>query len=166
MDRKGLEMAFNMIFSIIIIIAIVGMAIYAIVFFLNFNKCASVAQFFLNFEDKVESQWLQTNSFFDEEVSYPLPSSVDEVCFWDADPVNLPDEYIEKLSSLRFSDSNVFLVPIDSSCLIHYQVKSKGGTPLLDLSDVQNFHCEPVIKGKVTIHLKKDISDALIKIVP
>ena len=58
MEKRGqIQISFGMIFSIIIIIAIVAVSIYVITIFLDFNKCGKVVLFYEDLEEEIQKAW-------------------------------------------------------------------------------------------------------------
>lgn len=74
-------MSFGMIFSIILIIAFIGFAFFAIQKFLGIQKIAQTKQFQDDLQTDVTSAYLAAQS--SRTVSYNLPSSIVQVCFSD-----------------------------------------------------------------------------------
>jgi len=164
--KKGqLEISFSMIFSIIVIIAIVATSFYVIRFFLNLNKCNEVGFFFNDFQKKVDSAWASgdTQSTFESD----LPGSIRAVCFGNYSLVaptgNTADmqkynEMKDYIKSRR--DKNLFIYPISGSCdsnLAYYDLKHSipaGG----------QFFCINTQDGKLSVKLSKTSSDSLVKL--
>ncbi len=72
-------MSFSMIFSIIIIIAIIGVAFYAITYFLNLSRCGQITTFYDDLQDEANQAWVSTNHRKVFEGS--VPSGIEYVCF-------------------------------------------------------------------------------------
>lgn len=166
MEKKGsLSLSFGMIFSIIMIIAILGVAFYAISFFLNLQKCSSVGLFHNDFQNKINSAWIA--EIVSEEFSLSLPKKIKSVCFGDLkNPGSLDaeteiayDELIMYSTLTQQDESNMFLHPQDKSCDMGYQ-KVKH----IDLEELGKFTCFSNNNGRVTFKIKKGSEDALVKI--
>ena len=78
--KKGgqLKISFGMIFSIILIIAFISLAIYGILWFLEKQKVAKVGMFYQDFQDDVDS--LYRGTYGSDEFVYSLPGEIEEVC--------------------------------------------------------------------------------------
>jgi len=78
-NKKGyMEISFGMIFTIILIIAFIAFAFYAIQKFIFFQKDSQYRIFIEDFQNDVDKMWKSTSS--SQEVSYRLPSSIKQVC--------------------------------------------------------------------------------------
>jgi len=77
--RSQMKLSFGMIFSIILIVAFLAVAFYAIYVFLGINESAKIAKFTEGLQNDVDKLW--TGSKGTQSVDYFLPSKVDGVCF-------------------------------------------------------------------------------------
>ncbi|MFA5953858.1 MAG: hypothetical protein WC812_04660 [Candidatus Pacearchaeota archaeon] len=78
-NKRGyLEISFGMIFTIILIIAFIAFAFYAIQKFIFFQKDSQYRLFLEDFKSDVDKMWKTTSG--SQEVSYRLPSSIKQVC--------------------------------------------------------------------------------------
>ncbi len=142
---------FETIFSIIIIIAIISVATYAIIYFLSWNRCTKVGLFFDSLQDEVNRAW--SSSKYINEFDAGLPSSIDEVCFG-----NLDNSERRFIGYYPVRNANVFLYPPENSCdgkLFSYR---------LEHVQINDFFCVQVSDEKISIKLEKDITDARVKI--
>src|SRR3989344_725215 len=87
-SKRGQEvmgMSISTILSIFIIAIIIAVAIYAIVHFLNINKCANVGLFYDSLQSEVNKAWASGRyiDVFEKEIvsSGALKTSVEFVCF-------------------------------------------------------------------------------------
>ncbi|MCA9485431.1 MAG: hypothetical protein KC506_01145, partial [Nanoarchaeota archaeon] len=131
MKKKGqaiFGMSFGTIFSIIIIIAIVFVAFFAIRHFLKINKCTQIGFFYEELGDKVESVWTSggANDIFIGTLpaSGILSSKITHVCFGDLSQRTSGDAESQSVGSdleefYRTSDldENVFMYPPEETCL-------------------------------------------------
>jgi hypothetical protein len=158
--KKGgqVQISFGMIFSIIIIIATLATAFYAIRFFLGIQNCAQAGSFVESLKNRVDLAW---KSEISQDVYTLKPSKgIEEVCFGNltqSDSVRYPEEY----KQLRFyskNGENVFLYPPRNSC----------GTSLSAFNmkhfRVDNFFCVKIKQGTATIKLSKGSFDSLVTI--
>jgi len=163
--RGQFEISFSMIFSIIVIIAIVATSFYVIRYFLNLNKCNEVAFFFNDFQNKVNDAWRSgdTQSTFESN----LPGSVRAVCFGNYSLVapmgNTADaqRYNELRDYVRTKrDKNLFIYPSSGSCdasISYYNLQHS-------IPAAGQFFCVDTVNGKLDVKLSKTSSDPLVKL--
>ena len=171
MNKRGQEilgLSFGAIFSIIIIIAIIGVAFFAIAHFLSLNNCTQVGLAFREFQDEIDNAW--TSGIYRDNFEIILPSSgilnsgIEYVCIGELssslEPATSPlvkqgiEDYITS------QQNNFFLYPPDRACdgeldsfnLAH--AKTKDG----------NFFCVKVEKGKAIVKLEKTVTDDSVKV--
>ena len=161
MNKRGaLELSFGMIFSVIIIIAIVGVAIYAITTFLNIGKTSQIGLFHQRFQETVDDVW--ASSITNRVVSFSIPKSVKLVCFGSLSGSTYNPQYEDEFRELKRYSSNFeqqntnrFLYPSDKAGEFAYKKVEK-----VDLSGMLNgFDCFPVDSGTVKIRLIKEDFD-------
>src|SRR3989338_2426588 len=56
-EKRGLELSFSMIFSIIVIIAIVAVAFYMISYLLKLKNCTELGLFGRDLQDTIDRAW-------------------------------------------------------------------------------------------------------------
>ena len=157
--RGSISLSFGMIFSIIIIIAIIGVAFYAISYFLNLGKCTEISLFYQNFQKEVDKAW--SSEITRESFIGNLPGGIKSVCFFDRDAtgaIGVGEEY-EALEDYFITRGNMFLYPPEDAC---NQVSKKAEH--VDLSGLGGWHCFEVRDKKVRIPLEKGSFDALVRI--
>jgi len=156
--RGQFQLSFGMIFSIFIIAATVAVAIYAIVFFLDFQKCSEIGLFYQDLKGDVDKAWVTpiVESTFGERI----PSAVDYVCFGNlTQEVSAIDR--DRRDELRrrggVRRNNVFIFP-PGAC--------EGNLASFSLrnAEVEEFFCNERSDGEVSVKLSKDVSDALVKL--
>ena len=81
MKRGQFQISFGMLFSIILIIAFVAVAIYVIMFFLKMKKCSEISLFVKDLQEKIDRAWSSEESDF--LFTRSLPSGIKKVCFID-----------------------------------------------------------------------------------
>ncbi len=158
-NKKGQEvfgMPFTVIFSIIIIVAVLFTAFFVIRWFLNFQRCSQAGLFFNDLEKEVkeayESSFSDTG---DEPFTRQLPRSVEKVCMADLSKEYDPDgeeeeKIILELERYGDSDSNIFLYPSREICT---EAQSKY---IEYLEEKDGLYCFDVENGKVEIRIKRD----------
>jgi len=126
-------MSFSMIFSIIIIIAIIATAIYAITKFAGLGNCAQIGLFFDDFQDEIDKAW--TSGIYSDTFEIDLPAKIEEICF--------------------DTDSTLSLIPSEKACDGDLSFKT------LKHVNVTNNFCK-VLEDENTIKLKKGPRDNLV----
>jgi len=154
-----------MIISIIMIIAIVGIATYVIVHFIGLGKATQLGLFYQDFQDSVDDVWNSaiTNKVF----SFNLPTEIKSVCFGDLNGRGFDTKYEEEYEELKeFSsgfdreNKNMFLYPVGKADEFAYL-----NVEHVDLSGIENgFSCFDVRSGKVEIRLEKAEYDSEVRV--
>jgi len=142
-NRRGnLELSFNMIFSIILIIAILGAAFYVLSFFFNINKCTNNGLFYKDLQTEIDKAW--NADFAEDTISLSLPGSSDFVCFGNvslgAEP-GITKQY-DEIKFYGTRGNNLYIYPIKSACnkdLSSYNLKHVQSSKMF---------CAPVKEGK------------------
>lgn len=156
--KAQLELSFSMIFSIIIIIAILAVAFYVITYFLNLSSCTDIGLFYNDLQTRVDKAW--ASEITQEVVSIKLPTSIKEVCVGQLNGTGV-SQYKEEYDFLRryaILGKNVFLYPSSSACdvkLAYYNLQH---------STTDTFFCTPVQGGQVKLKLTKGSFDALVRV--
>jgi hypothetical protein len=119
MKKRGIQLAFGMIFSIIIIIAIIAVSFFVISHFLELRDCTEVGIFYQSLQKDVDQIW-RSNSARDI-FSGSLPSGIEFVCFGDLNQPSL--QFQDFIIELRLynENSNTFLWPIEKACELQAQ---------------------------------------------
>lgn len=155
MKRGDISLSFGMIFSIILIIAIIGVSFYVISNFLGLKKCSEVGLFFNDFEGKVDKAW--SSEITRDTYSGIVASGIKSVCIGNLTLGGSGTEY-DAVKKYSRAGANVFLYPPEKACDVKYME--------FEHLDVKNMRlkCFPVINGKVEIGIEKGASDALVQI--
>lgn len=116
MKRGQIDISFGMIFSIILIIVFVALAIYAIVMFLNLQKCASTGLFKDDLQGEVTRAWGSDEMSFTKDFS--LPGQITEVCFVNASEAYKGEFKQEYDSFQRYASRgyNMLFYPTEKTC--------------------------------------------------
>ena len=161
MKKSGqLQISFGMIFSIIIVIALVATSFYVITYFLNVSKCTQIGLFYQDFDDKVTKAWAADN--VQTTFSASLPGGIESVCLGNLNQTF--DDYETERGSFdqyyRHSNNNLFLYPTGKAC------GKEGGSFNLKRARTDGFFCVPVTRGEVSVGLVKSSFDALVRLEP
>lgn len=168
MQKRGqFQISFGMIFSIIIIIAIVGIGAYVLKSFLATGSCASLGLTLDKLEDYIQTAWqspIHQDTFPNEEYPATIPSGITSVCFGNLTQTptqNARTQYQElQREFINSKERNVFLYPVKEAC-----DTSLAGVKI-DHFKTQNFFCVPVVKGSFSIRTEKQRFDSLVTISP
>ena len=143
MGKRGqMKLSFGMIFSILLIIAFLAFAFYAIKNFLGMQQDIQLKQFQGNFQHDIDKLWQVTSGT--KEVEYPLPSNIKEVCF-----------YLDEMGTYntKLKKENIFL---------EYKMKN------IDIPETignRDEICKKVVNGKINFKLQKEFDKPLVKII-
>lgn len=161
MNKKGdISLSFNMIFSIIIIISILGIAFYTISYFMNLSRCTQVSLFYEDFQDRIDAAW--NSQITSDQFSAKLPSGIESACFGDLNSPGLAantKEYND-LKIYAVYEANMFLYPSSKTCDIPYKKIEH-----VDISELGGFTCIPLVDNTFKIDLEKGAQDALVRII-
>ena len=153
-----MSLPFGMIFSIILIAAIIGIGFYTINYFVNLGKCTEIGLFYQDFQDKVDRAW--NSEITRDEFVGKLPNGIKSVCFGDlSQTLGRTGKEYDALRKYRNVDANMFLYPPEKSCGLEYRKIEH-----VDFSELDVFSCFSTTGGQVRIKLEKGSFDALVKI--
>lgn len=146
-------------------IAIIGVAVYAISAFLNIGKTSQLGLFHQKFQETVDEIW--ASSITNRVVSFSLPNSIELVCFGALDGNSYNPEYENEFTELkRYAsgfeqrNTNRFLYPQDKGKDFAYKQVDK-----IDITDLVNgFDCFEVRNGNVRIRFEKNEFDSLVSV--
>ncbi|MFH1326732.1 MAG: hypothetical protein ABIH59_01230 [archaeon] len=144
MKKRGqMKLSFGMIFSIILIIAFLVFAFYAIRMFLGVTDSAKIVKFRENLQEDIDDLWKGTKG--SQRIGYELPGKIEKVCFKDPE---------------RDYEYNLIFEPEDSV----------GGVEPININNIdidkitedENPYCIENKNRKINILLKKDFGDELV----
>jgi len=169
-DKKGQEvmgMSFGVIFSIIIIIAIIGVAAYAIVHFIGLKKCADTGFFYRDLQDEINRAWTAGTGRYVDAITIAAPSGITHFCFGNLSFTSTLPPFIPQQTELKrltqFGlEGNAFLYPPNEACdgeLFYFNLEhaDAGDTFFCILKDSD---------GKITATIHKEPSDRLVTVSP
>lgn len=161
--KAQLEISFNMIFSILLIIAFIVVAIYAITFFLNLKKCADTGTFKDSLQKAVDNAWNSDSS--NQVFKSNLPSTLQYVCFInlsESSKGKYPAIYAE-FKKLGYINSNMFFYPTKNVCKGQFSFIINH----LDLSQItktDNPNCFKNLDRNIEIDIEKGFYDSKVKL--
>ena len=153
--RGAIDISFGMIFSLIIIIALIGVSFYAIRYFLNLQKCTEISLFYDEFQKEIDRAW--NSEITKKTFAGSLPGGIKAVCFYETNAAGNGKEY-EELKDYFITKGNMFLYPPENACSQEAR-KAKH----VDLSEL-GWYCFPVRDREVNIPIEKGSFDALVRI--
>lgn len=133
-SKKGqgiFGMSFGFIFSIILIIALIGVTMYAIAFFLNLSGCTNIGLFYDSLQDEIDRAW-SSGIYSDTLGKIPTgeleKAGIEMICFGELDSTTSdnPDLQRELEDALFENKDNLFLSPPNKACegeLASYDIK-------------------------------------------
>jgi hypothetical protein len=136
--RGQMRLSFGMIFSIILIIAFIAFAFFAIRKFLGIQDAIQIGQFTDNLQADIDKLWRGSQG--SQEVEYFLPLKIKSVCFVDKGYENLVFQ-----SKTFIEGKQIEHIDIE-------KITSKGD------------FCVENIKGKVKMTIQKDYGEVLVTI--
>jgi hypothetical protein len=160
MNKKKvqLQLSFGMIFSIFLIIAIIGIAIYVIIYFLNLGKCSEIGLMYQDLEKRVDKAWISEISR--EVFTGSVPSGVEGVCFGNLTQsfLGFEKEHNDIERGFRHSEDNLFLYPSGKAC------GKEGASHKLEHAETARFFCVNVVNGKFSVRIEKNNFDSFAKL--
>ncbi len=149
--KKGFELSFSVIFSIIVIAAILAVAFYTIGYFLKLKNCTELGLYARDFQSKIDDAW-NADSVNDLFTGF-VPSGVDEVCVGDLEEAGIGTRD-SALKRFQGTGANLFYYPVPSSCDLRYGK--------LEHVQFPSFTCVEVIEGKAGFKIVKGSYDNLV----
>ena len=118
-----LGMSFGMIFSIMLIIAFIGVAIYAISVFLNIKTCGQIGLFKEDLQKEINRAWGSDESSFI--FSSILPGKIEEACFIDLNSAGrgAKKDYYTSIKKQGYLNMNLFFWPLKNSCDERFEIE-------------------------------------------
>ncbi|MDP4039905.1 MAG: hypothetical protein Q8P57_04995 [Candidatus Pacearchaeota archaeon] len=166
MNKRGvLSLSFGMIFSIIMIIAIVGVASYIIISFIGLGSDTEVVLFHQEFQETIDEIWGSaiTNKVF----SFNLPGNIELVCFGDLKGSTYELQYKEEYDEFKEFSSNF---EKENTNRFIYPMKFAGDFAFSEVDRISltglgsDFECFEVKSGKIEVRLEKGDFDSSVRI--
>jgi len=161
MKKKGqLQISFGMIFSIILIIAFIGVAIYVITIFLGIQRCGQIGNFYAGLQESVENAYRSPET--SDDLSFSMPSKVEYVCFID----------VERAPRGPMASIHEELSWINRNLVIHPKTDCSGlggfdlaKIDIKELTSTENPFCIKTSRGKINLRVEKGLYDKSVKII-
>lgn len=148
-------MSFGMIFSIILIIAFLFVAVYAIVKFLDVQENITANQFISNLQNEVDQLWQGSQGSISRD--FNVPENVRFVCFYDLSKQVKPGSnrnLYEEITEIAYEEDNAAFYPLRSSNRDRDQFEINH-INITKITEIKNPYCFENIGGKVSIILEK-----------
>lgn len=164
-------LSFGVIFSIILMVAIISVSFYAIKYFLGLNKCANTGLFQKDLQDEIDRAWMSGQ--YIQTYGGTLPVGIENVCFGKltTDPSN---DYSTDLHEYFTEEedppegTNLFIYPPEKACGLEYNKLKNAHVTKTDISGIRpDFFCRNVSStGKMDDIVIKftDTEDNLVRI--
>ena len=156
MEKRGsVEISFNMIFSIILIIAFIAAAFYVIPKIINLFRCAETGSFYNDLQTKLENAWKSEGT--SAAWTTTLPTTIQYVCFvnWSSSARGANSELYNDVTLFR---KNVVFWPSSKVCS-GLESKNLLHLDLQQMTSMNNPFCIPVVKGKISMRIEKSINE-------
>lgn len=157
MNKRGFELSFGFIFSIILIVAIIFTGFYALGKFLDVRNCAEAGLFYDDMQKEIDRAW--NSEITKNTASLSAPSEIEKVCLGDIHSSSNIPEY-DDLRTYGNLDSNVFLYPSKKAC----DGLSNKKIEHLEF-DYLGVKCFPLVSGRVEIRIEKESTDSLVRVI-
>ena len=156
--RAQLQLSFGMMFSIIIIIATVGVSIYFITKIINAQDCTKLQLLKDDLQNSIDKMW--RSPFGQEDFKSSISSGITKVCIG-IPPTIIGGTYAKVLEEIEVyvdEGENLFFYPPKNACKANF-----ASAKLNHLKD-SNFQCFDVVKGQVSFKIIKKDLDPLVTI--
>jgi len=155
MNERGQSqfLSIGILFSIILIIAIVGISIYVITKFVNIGDCANVEVFKDDFQRSMNRAW--SSEIVRDTYVGSLPSGIEAICLGEGTGSGI--KYGELKDYQRWGNNNLFFYPPKESC-------DDVATEIEHIEFDFSWHCFDVVNREVRIPYEKGSFDDLVKI--
>jgi len=167
MEKKGQQvfgMSFATIFSIILIIFILGAALIAIRHFIGLKNCAQINIFIEDFQKDVDKAWNSQKSSFEFEGE--VPGGLKYLCFANLTKNlggnDIEDEIADDILLYEGTGANLFFYPTEESCEYpYYNIKHLD---IESITKLRNPYCIKIENGRPVIKIEKGFNQNLVKV--
>lgn len=153
-QKKGqIQISFGMIFSIIIVIATIAVAVYVIIYFLGMSNCTKNGTFWDSLQKEIDLAW--NSDGLQKVYSAETPSGITKLCFGNSTQIPVGSE-LERYRGSS-SDRNAYFYPTEKAC---------EGFAFKSLKHIttDSFFCIPVKSGKISLKILKLNDNVLVKL--
>ena len=159
--RAQIQISFGMIFSIILIIAFIALAIYIIMVFLGWKTCTETGLFKQDLQEAIDNAW--SRDMHKETFTKSLSGGIEKVCFVDLSKAS-KGNYKEYYSDFELQGKgNLFFFPLKKACegqrsfnINHLNIDK--------ITEQDNPYCMGD-NGKIEIKIEKEFNENLVNII-
>lgn len=161
--RSQLQISFGMIFSVILIIVFIAVAIYAIIMFLGIKCTADTGLFKQDLQDEVNRAWSGDESSF--VFNSTLPSGIEKICF-----INLLKEekgenknIYTSFKKYGYVNVNMFFWPLNKACsdVRAFDIQQVN---ISNITEENNPYCIDAVDNKINMRIEKDFRESLVRV--
>ena len=158
--KADIQISFNMIFSIILIIVFIVTATYVIKKFINTSQCSQIGIFKNDLQNEIDKAWASTGESVYSK-SFDIPSKITYICFADKNKT-YTGTYKDYARDFKYSNpgNNFFFVPMKNAC--DFKTLTIKHIDIKKTTSSINPYCIPVKNGKVDVRIVKGITDSLV----
>lgn len=147
-----MKISFGMIFSLIIIIAIITTAFFVIRLVLKNQRCMEINLVIEDLKENIDQAWKSEKVSYDKEFS--VPTQIKKICFINLNSRDgIPEEVYLEIRENSESD-NLFLFPANSACERH--------ATSLNHIEFDNFCIDNT--GKISLRFEKSLDEDFVRI--
>lgn len=155
-QRGSIELSFNFIVSIIIIGVIIATVVYALMYFLDLQRCTTLGLFYKDLQTEVDRAW--ESEIARTTFSGDVPGGIRSVCIGNVTLGAATDEY-DILRRYRTQSFNLFFYPPEKACdMPTYRLNH------IDERTASTFFCAPVRDNSVSFTVTKDAGTSLVRV--
>ncbi len=166
MKKRGqLQISFSMIFSIILIVVFIAVAVYGIVKFLGIQECAETGLFKQDLQTSIDKAWSSDSSYeiFPKNNPITLPKKIDYICFIDLgkESKGSHSDYYSSFKSEGLTNHNMFFSPITEACSGQGSFEIKH-INIVKITENENPYC--IANDKIEMKIEKAFGENLVSI--
>ena len=160
--RGQMQLSFGMIFSIILIVIFISVAVFAIMKFLDIQNSVEVGKFGNDIQEDIDRLWKGSQG--SETREYSLPTKITHVCCIDynSEPKGEFNLIYEDLRQEFFEFENIFFYPIGSGEGLNS--KEIKNIDLTKITESENPLCITNTDGEIRILIKKNFGESLVTV--
>lgn len=155
-----MKLSLGMIFAIILMVAFIAFAFYAIQKFFGIQKNIEAGRFVNDFQNDIDRMWRSSQGA--EEIEYFVPKKVEKVCVIDYSSVlkGKDKEIGRELKQVYDNEQNLFFYPLGSAESLDAVKIKHFDIDMVTLDE--NPKCFDSFDGKINLTIKKDFENPLV----
>ena len=163
--KAQIQISFSMIFSIILIVVFIAVAVYGIVKFLGIQECAETGLFKQDLQTSIDKAWSSDSSYeiFPKNNPITLPKKIDYICFIDLgkESKGSHSDYYLSFKSEGLTNHNMFFSPITEACSGQGSFEIKH-INIEKITENENPYC--IANDKIEMKIEKAFGENLVRI--